>query len=122
MNLQATFTAFFAATLGLGTAACQTGGERVPATLTSPDEATLASVKEVLSDALGRARIRLGPEDLTASTSLSVLPPPLGPNETRSPAVPTHFDIVTNGSACFLVRQETGESYRLDGISCQPVP
>lgn len=122
MNIQATLTAFFAATLGLAPAACQTGGERVPATLENPDEATLADVKEVLSEALERTRIRLGPEDLGTSTSLSVLPPPLGPNETRSPAVPTHFDIVTNGSACFLVRQETGKSYRLDGISCQPVP
>ena len=100
------------------TGACQTSGATRPATLETADEATLARVKAVAAEAVGRAQIRLGEGDLTETSTLTVLPPPLGPNETSSPAMPAVFDIVTNGEDCFLVSQSTGQSYALDGVGC----
>ena len=122
MKLRPALSVLLTATLATATAACQTGSGRVPATLVNPDEATLSNVKQVLSEALDRAQIRLGPGDLANTTTLSVLPPPLGEHETNSPARPSLFDILTNGKDCYLVSQDTGDSYRLDGISCQPAP
>lgn len=105
----------------LSAGACQTASTQEPATLNAGDEATLSRIKATLSEAVGRAQIKLGPEDLATSTTISVLPPPLGPNETHSTAMPTVFDIVTNGKSCFAIRRETGNSYRLDGVSCTAV-
>ncbi len=104
---------------GLGTAACQTAGPPVPAMLESADDMTLARIKAVLAEAVGRADIRLGPEDLTSMSSVSVLPPRPGPHETHSTAMPTVFDLVTNGKTCMLVRRESGKSYRLDDVACR---
>lgn len=103
---------------GLFVSACQTGTTMTPATLESADDADMAVVKAVLSEAVGRATIELGAADYSTATSVTVLPPPLGPNETSSPAMPAVFDIVTNGEDCFLVSQSTGQSYALDGVGC----
>ncbi|MEQ8557196.1 MAG: hypothetical protein RIB03_02675 [Henriciella sp.] len=103
------------------TSACQTASGRAPAHLQTADEATLSRVKAVLSKAVGRAQIKLGPEDLTESSTVSVLPPPLGEHETHSTAMPTVFDLVTNGGDCYLIARESGRSYRLDGVDCEAV-
>ena len=103
------------------TGACQTSGATRPATLETADEATLARVKAVAAEAVGRAQIRLGAGDLTETSTLTVLPPPLGPNETASPAMPTVFDIVTHGSDCLLVNRSTGEQFMIEGVSCVAV-
>ena len=110
-----------AALAGLFAAACQTGSAMTPATLRDADDTSLARLKETLSEAMGRASIKLAGGDLTERTSVSVLPPPLGPNETNSPAMPEVFDILTNGTDCFVTRRETGETYKLDGVSCVAV-
>lgn len=105
----------------LALSACQTGTAMTPAMLETADESTLARIKAVLAEAVGRAYVQLGESDLTTGSTVTVLPPPLGPNETHSPAMPAVFELVTNGSDCFLVRQKTGESYALDGVSCVAV-
>lgn len=99
--------------------ACQTSSVREPATLVSADEMTLARIKEVLAGAVGRADIHLGAGDLTASSTITVLPPPPGPNETNSPAMPVSFDLETNGRDCFLVQRDSGKSYRLHDVPCE---
>ena len=103
------------------TGACQTSASTRPATLETADEATLARVKAVATNAVGRARIKLGEGDLTKTSTLVVLPPPLGPNETASPAMPTVFDIVTHGRDCLLVNRSTGEQFKIKGVSCVAV-
>ncbi|MEM5518453.1 hypothetical protein WNY37_15965 [Henriciella sp. AS95] len=97
---------------------CTTAQTSQPATLTRSDDATLSRVKSVLAEAMGRQNIRLGAGDLTEETSVTVLPPNLGPLETNSPAIPVPFDIVTDGRHCFVVRRETGEKYRLSDVDC----
>ncbi|WP_370235708.1 MULTISPECIES: hypothetical protein [Henriciella] len=109
------------ATLNLVTA-CTTAQTSEPATLTRSDDTTLSRVKSVLAEAMGRNDIRLGAGDLTEETSLTVLPPSLGPLETSSPAIPIPFDIVTDGRHCFVVRRETGEKYRLSDVNCVAAP
>lgn len=118
IRLSATLLGLIAVT-GLCLSSCQTAGARTPAILENTDETTLSRVKSVLSDAVGRAQIRLGPEDLSTSSTLTVLPPRLGPNETHSVAMPVVFDLMTNGRSCFAVRRDTGADYRLDGVTCK---
>ena len=120
MNRPCLFSAALASLLLV--CACQTASSRVPATLENTDESTLSRVKAILADAVGRAQIHLGPEDLSTSTTLSVLPPAPGPQETHSTALPSVFDLVTNGEDCFLVSRNSQESYRLKGIGCRPKP
>ncbi len=101
---------------------CQTQDTVYPAVLHSTDEASMAKLRAALAEAMGRARVEIGPGDLTQSSTVSVLPPPLGPNETHSTATPTQFDIVMRGDACFLQRRDTEQIYPLDTQLCRRAP
>jgi hypothetical protein len=101
--------------LGLG---CATPSGPQPARLATTDAATMTAVRNVLATALGRTRFELGPEDMATSTIVSVLPPPLGPYDTRSSAVPVIFDIKKDATGCTLVAREGGKSYPLTGVEC----
>ncbi|MEM1106093.1 MAG: hypothetical protein AAGH87_06860 [Pseudomonadota bacterium] len=100
--------------------ACKTAAsEPVPAVLVEAGDEEMAAMKTVLAQAVGRAEVSLGPGDPTRSPKISVLPPPLGPNETRSPAQPAQFQLMMAGGACMLVNQKTGETHALD-MPCTP--
>jgi len=99
--------------------ACQSNGDVTPAVLAEADDETMAEVKSVLARAMNTARVELGPGDLTKTSTISVLPPRLSPDEDRSTVKPTQFDIVLKGSRCFVVRRDTGDEYELVGVSCR---
>ena len=101
--------------------ACQSVSAGTPATLAAADEETVAQIKAVLAHAMDQTKIEIGAEDLTATSVISVLPPPLSEHEDRSPATPTQFDLVIKNGACYAVRRDTGEAYELKNISCQPL-
>ena len=101
--------------------ACLSKPIDIPARLTAISAITMERVTTTLQQALGIQRIDLGPENLSDSTIVSVLPPPLGPYETRSMAQPEVFDIVKRGNACLLVRRTTGMSYPMSGVSCMAI-
>jgi hypothetical protein len=82
------------------------------------DPATRQNVLASLRQALGRERISLGPASDEPTRTITVLLEPLGPLETRSVALPETFDVSRRASVCYLVRRATGQSYRVDGISC----
>lgn len=103
-------------------AACATPAVERKATLVRADEATMQALRAGLARALGRGQVALGPGDLTQISDVSVLPPPLGPNETRSLATPTVFTLVLRGGRCLAVRAETGAAYPLPGVRCRPAP
>jgi hypothetical protein len=103
-------------TLSLG---CATHAGPKPARLAQTDSTTMTAVRTALSRALGRTRIELGPENLATSTSISVLPPPLGPYDTRSLATPSVFDIRMDGGTCVLVARADGKTYPLTGVRCR---
>lgn len=98
---------------------CATVPPDGPARLESADEETLALLSAALGEALGRARVEFGPEDLATSGSLSVLPPPAGPFEDRSLAMPVVFDLRIENGACVAVRRDTGASAPLPGVRCR---
>jgi hypothetical protein len=104
--------------VGMLNVSCATNGTATTARLTTPNAATIIKVRAVLATAIGRPRFELGPEDLETSSSISVLPPPLGPLETRSLVVPKVFDIKVQNGACILVARDDGKVYSLDGVRC----
>lgn len=101
--------------------ACQSISAGTPAALASADAETVAQVKTVLAQAMGRARIEIGTEDLTTTSVISVLPPPLSAHEDRSPATPTHFDLVVKNGVCYAVKRDSGEAHELQNIACRPL-
>lgn len=114
------FLRVIASLAGIGVlAACQTAPTLRPAILTPADADAVRVIKVTLSEALGRAQVDIIPADLSGTTDLSVPPPPLSPQETRSPVLPTQFGIATDGTACFLVNADTGEQYLLRRLRCR---
>ncbi len=105
-------------TAAVFTGACQTVAPNAPATLANADKATLVQVKSVLAEAMDRATIELGPGDLSKTSAISVLPPPLAAREDRSLAAPVIFDIVMSGAECYAIRRDTGEAFAL-GVPCR---
>jgi hypothetical protein len=97
--------------------ACQSVA--VPAVLTTADPPAMERLKAALAKALGRASVELGPGDPTQTPLISVLPPPPGPQEDRSPARPTIFRLEIEGSACVLVREDNAARIPLDGVECK---
>jgi hypothetical protein len=107
--------------LCLGLSACQTLAASQAASVDLNNPATRSAVTAVLADAVGRARIQLGPTGGRKTSVITVLPPPPGPLETNSTAIPIRFDIEQRGEACFAVRQDTGQAYELTGVVCTPL-
>lgn len=104
----------------LALCACQSAaGVQKPAVLASFDAETMAKVKSVLSEAMGAARVDLGPGDPSKLSTISVLPQKPSRYEGMSPATPTQFDLVMTGDRCFLVRRDTKETYALEGVACR---
>jgi hypothetical protein len=104
--------------LGLSSACMSISGD-VPARLISVDTATMSKIAGIVKQTLGNQNIELGPQALEATT-ITVLPPPLGPYETRSVAVPEVYDIIKRGSVCLLVRRTTRQEVALTGVTCVP--
>lgn len=96
--------------------ACQTLAADGAASIDMTDAHTRTLVAETLARAVGRAHVDLGPSD---GRVVTVLPPPIGPYETSSPAMPIPFDIEKHGDACVAIRRDTGKAYPLPGIGCQ---
>ncbi len=115
MNRSATASLIAAAIV---TGACQTASPKTDAVLAAADDRTIAQVKSVLAEAVGRASIELGAGDAARDTFLTVLPPPLASREDRSMATPVVFDIVLSGGGCYAVRRDTSEAFPL-GVPCR---
>jgi hypothetical protein len=105
----------------LTSAGCVSQNLRMPARLDRVDAPTLERVRAVLANAVGRPQVELGPEDLAISSTISVLPRPLGPHDTRSPELPKIFDIKIIEGQCQLVAQSDGKMYPLEGVGCKPI-
>lgn len=91
-----------------------------PATLGEMDDANTAALKAALANAMGRANIKLGPTGEPPVTHVTVLPPPRGEYEMNSPVLPTHFNIITDGTDCWLEKQDTGEIFPAPDVTCAP--
>lgn len=105
--------------------ACQmTNGETDPSAVERParlanlEAENMSALKAALSASVGRTNIEVAPIDLETSTSVSVLPAPLGTHETHSVAMPTVFNLVLKADKCFAVQQDSETEIRLDGVKC----
>lgn len=91
----------------------------VPATISMADVATSQRVVATIRSAMGNQRVTLGPAASEPATNITVLPPPLGPYESRSLATPEIFDIIKRGNACFLVQRSSNVAYALENVRCR---
>lgn len=99
--------------------ACQHSAATVPAVLVDASDETMDALKSHLAGAMGVNRVTLGAGDPTVQPQVSVLPPPLGEYETRSPARPTQFNLLLIGEACYAEHEDTGEKTELTGVRCR---
>jgi hypothetical protein len=101
--------------------ACQAVGPADgPAQLVGPDGAARASLVAAASELLGRSRIELGAGPVLGVSSVSVLPLPPGPLETRSPALPDQLSIALRDGRCVLLHPPSGRMAALSGVRCVP--
>ncbi|UDF02497.1 hypothetical protein [Asticcacaulis sp. AND118] len=107
--------------LGLGGCQTMAAVKAVPASVDMSHPETVRRLKAALAPVMGRAHIEFGPSAATQTTMLGVLPPPLGPLETHSTAVPTLFDVMIRDGKCLAVRHDTGAETELKGVTCRPV-
>lgn len=110
---------FLAGLLSASLGACMSHSPQSPGVLTDTGAANITALKTALSEAVGRANIKLGAGDLDTATRVTVLPPPRGKYEMNSPAMPLHFEIVTDGADCWLVQQDTRQRFEAPGLSCK---
>lgn len=103
----------------LGLTACQSVAADQPARLI-PEAASLNDLKVALSQMMPTGRIDFGPSDPTETSSITVLPPPVGQHETRSTALPVRFDLILRDGNCFVMRHDTGDSRELHKGACVP--
>jgi len=102
-------------------AACQHNGPSLePAVLSNASDANMTALKAHLADALGTQSIGLGASDPSEVSLVSVLPPPLGEHETRSPARPAVFRLFTQDGDCFMQRGRSDTLIELTGVTCRP--
>jgi len=98
--------------LSCALSACQTlAGAGTQARIAPYDAYAEQVLKSALSSSLHRANIDLG----------TVLPPPVGPYETNSVALPIRFDIVLRDGVCYVVRTKTREAFALKDVMCVPL-
>ncbi len=102
-------------------AACQTSSEPRLARLETATPESRAALTRVLAQAVGRAEVQLGPLDLTRQPVISVLPPPLGPLEGASTALPEIFELVMIDRDCYVRRRRDGALFALPGLSCRAI-
>ncbi|MEM9965759.1 MAG: hypothetical protein AAGC58_10475 [Asticcacaulis sp.] len=103
----------------LGFTACQSVATDQAAWLT-PKADSLNDLKAALGQMMQTKHIDLGPSDPTQSASLTVLPPPVSPHESRSTALPVRFDLIMRNGKCYVVRHDTGDSRELPQGACVP--
>lgn len=100
--------------------ACQHSATAAPATLADSSPESVEALKAALGNAINRANVDLGVGDLTASSSVTVLPPQLTEHETRSPATPTVFNLFVKDGICFAVQDGMDEEIPLLDVPCKP--
>ncbi len=103
----------------LSMGACQHHAQPLPAVLSDGSEATLDLLKSEMATALQRSRVQFGAGDLTETSVFVILPPPLGPNETSSPAIPERYRLEIQGQTCFAVNDESGTRFELQDVPCR---
>jgi hypothetical protein len=107
--------------LALGSAACQTTAQVSvrAAVLLDDNERAIKAIQSTLESVIQQGRVNLGPSELTRDSVITVLPPPPGPYEGNSPAMPRYFELVTDGQSCFLRERGNETLHSVAGVNCR---
>jgi len=105
----------------VGAAACHTveGGGQRPAVLVADTPEARAAIKTVVLATTHDGQLSFAGSDLGREPVIVVQPPPPGPFEGNSPALPVYFDLMTDGKDCFARERRTGTLHPLHGITCR---
>lgn len=98
---------------------CETAEDARPAVFARFDAAEQEALRLIIAEDLGRKPVRFGAGDPTREPRLVVLPPPLGPHETNSPALPIIYDIRMGAEGCFLRREDGDARLPLTSVDCR---
>ena len=110
----------FLGLIGLsGLAACQHQTSPSPAVLADGSEATRAAFESTLLNVLDKPFMRLRAGDLTTDSEFTLMPPPLGPNETMSTAKPERYQLMMQDGVCFVVEMGTEDIIPLTNVACR---
>ena len=113
---------------GVSLSGCKTvsKADMTPATLTKADRASMTAIKTAAAEVLGETSVALGASDLLNSSAVSVLPKrlapvPGAPFSQQDFAIPTMLTLMTDGTNCYLVKDDTGEVVQVNDLSCRSV-
>ena len=100
--------------------------EMTPAVLTQTNDTSMTAIKTAAAEVLGKTNIALGASDLLNSPTVSILPQrlapiPGAPFSQHDFAVPTLLTLMTDGTNCFLVKEDTGEIIQMENVNCRPL-
>lgn len=105
----------------LGLAGCQTMTAPRPAVLVSDDAASMALLKDAISEHLGRAKVELGAGDLTAQSMISVLPPRVTAIEGNSVAMPRTLELRVRDTDCYIYDEAERRATMVRDLKCRPL-
>ena len=106
---------------------CASVTSEVAAVILNPTAASRAVLQQTVSDTLHRDTVLLSEDALTRDSSFTVEPVRVRDPQgqviyDREVRMVEHFRLVTNGRACVLIRQSTGERFNLAQTHCAPKP
>jgi len=126
MKLNFKITSVMASMMAITGTACQTTAQAQPspAVLKSSDEASMKLLKSALAKAMGTSKVELGASDPTSSSTITVLPKSVTGsfgNDHANFALPTQFDLMMDGTSCYLVKRGSDTKIPLQGLNCRPL-
>ena len=95
-------------------------GALKPAVLAEDSPQAKAVLVREMDRIAPRGRVDIVGHDPTKDSVLVVKPFRPSPQEGNSPAVPVHFDLMTDGKACFVRERKTSVVHPLPGVACRP--
>lgn len=101
-------------------------GDMAPAVLMSKNDLFVEAVKMAAAEILGMSTVTLGASDFTKSPSVSILPkransPTGAPFNQQDFAIPTQLLLMTDGTNCFLVKEDTRDIAQVKGVDCRAI-
>lgn len=102
-------------------ASCQNVTAPRPAVLVSQDAQSMTLLKEAAAEHMGRAKVDLGPGDLTMQSTISVLPPRVAAPQGNSVAMPKILELRVREDDCYLFDEAEGRAVLVRGLACRPL-
>jgi hypothetical protein len=88
------------------------------------DDPSMTALKAAAAKVVGRETVQLGASDYANSPAISILPERSSgqsgaPFNQQDFAIPTMLLLMTDGSNCFLVKEDTRDWAHVEGVNCR---